>query len=435
MSSDIKSVIRLTPSIRRKASANVWNRKDEAFDMDFLYTSLNQLVDASTNRTVPLFRQLRQIDLTRVLKESPGLNRFFTCSFFTKRFAWISKNEQGEYRYFSKIQEGHGYYSFDLFDILTILFNKTSKELIQHLEVSYPFHSVSEWGEGERKKYDENLSMIRPLVLCETPSLQRVLKGGLDVLEAFLSFGKEKVNGKHLSDGVHSVFFLSVQYFKERFFPKKSISTLNQWMNLFAVLGLIEKTVNVPIELQTEAEKQQALKKKYNHVSFYIIPSFTHIFPQAETRAKELVTHRLSYHQLTKKVVLSIFGKAVHDHVYVQKTHGRKQKETNTEERLSLNWLETLFEMKLNERGFVVKKELEKQSALGKTVFQRVWNRLLVEHECTTTVPTSEERERYGLKHRQSLARREMAHSVESTVWRDEDRLPWESIEDIRAAS
>ena len=50
--------------------------------------------------------------------------------------------------------------------------------------------------------------MIRPLALCETPSLQRVLKGGLDVLEAFLSFGKEKVNGKHLSDGVHSVFFL-----------------------------------------------------------------------------------------------------------------------------------------------------------------------------------------------------------------------------------
>ena len=151
MSSDIQSVIRLTPSIRRKASANVWNRKDEAFDMDFLYTYLNQLVEVSTDRTIPLFTRLRQIDLTRVLKESPGLNRFFTCSFFTKRFAWVSKNEQGEYRYFSKIQEGHGYYSFDLFDILTILFNKTSKELIQHLEVSYPFHSVSEWGEGNER--------------------------------------------------------------------------------------------------------------------------------------------------------------------------------------------------------------------------------------------------------------------------------------------
>ena len=228
---------------------------------------------------------------------------------------------------------------------------------------------------------------------------------------------------------------MPVQYFKERFFPKKSISTLNQWMNLFAVLGLVEKTVNVPIELQTEAEKQQALKKKYNHVSFYIIPSFTQIFPQAETRAKELVTHRISYHQLTKKVVLSIFGKAVHDHVYVQKTHGRKQKEVNTEERLSLDWLDTFFQMQLNERGFVVKKELETQSSLGKTVFQRVWNRLLVEHECITVVPTPEEREGYGLKHRQSLARREMAHPIESTVWRDKDRLPWESLEDIRAVS
>lgn len=427
MSVEVESIIRLSPSIRRKAATNIWARKELAFDMDFLYDSLNRIVEDTScgENDTPLFERLRQIDLTAFLKESPGLNQFFTCTFFSKRFAWVSQNERGEYRYFSKIKEGHGFYAFDLFDILTIVFNMTSKELIRHLESSYPFHSASSWAKLQKDKLNENRSLLKPNHLMETPYLQRLLRGGIDILEAFLAFGEEKINGKHLSDGNHSVFFLSVHYFKERFFPRKSVSTLNQWMNLFAVLGLIEKTTNVPIELQTEAEKQQALKKKHNHISFYIIPSFKQVFEQAEVRARELVLQKISYHQLTKKVVLSIFGKAVHDHVYVQVTHGRRRKQKPSSERLSIEWIDMSFRIQLSEQGVVSKRELEESATISKKMFAGVWNQLVESHDCEVSTPNELERKRFGLKHRQVIARRKES-VVESTVWKSEDTLPWD---------
>lgn len=431
MSVQVESIIRLTPSIRRKATANVWARKEETFDMDYLYETLNTIVEDSSCEAndKPMFERLRKVDLTRFVKESPGINRFFTCTFFSRRFAWISKNEEGEFRYFSKIKEGHGYYSFDLFDLLTIVMNMTSRELVKHLETSYPFQSASRWAMEQKEKLNENRVLLKPVHLMERPNLQRVLRGGIEVLEAFLSFGEENINGKHLSDGKHSVFFLSTQYFKERFFPLKSVSTLNQWVNLFAVLGLVEKTTNVPLELQIEAEKQQTLKKKHNHVSFYIIPSFQKVFEQAEVRAKELVLHRISYHQLTKNLVLSIFGKAVHDHVYVQKTHGRRRKEKPNAERLSLDWLDMYFRIQLDERGVVSKKELEESTAVGKHAFSKLWNQLVQKHGCEVSPATKEEVEKFGFRHRQTIARVNRP-VVSSTVWKSPDSLPWDVIDE-----
>lgn len=426
MSVNVESIIRLTPSIRKKATANVWTRKDEAFDMDFLYSSLNQIIERNEgSNDSPLFEQLRQIDLTQFSKESPGLNRFFTCSFFAKRYAWISQNEKGEYRYFSKIKDGYGFYAFDLFDLMCILLNKTSRELIRYLEESYPYNGMSQWSMKENEKIEENLTMLSTQKLMDTPNLQRIMRGGVEVLQQFLQYGRKHINGKHLSNGEHAVFFMSTQYFKEHYFPLKSLSTLNQWVNLFAVLGLIEKTSQVPVELQVEAEKQQALKKKHNHVSFYIIPAFKKVFHQAEIRAKELVEQRISYHQLTKKMVLSVFGKAVHDHVYIQKTHGRKSKQSPKTSRFSMEWLDMYFTIQLSERGVVSKRDLEGESTLSKTAFSRYWTELLVRHHCEVDTPTEKERTRFGWNYRQVVAR-PISVQVESTVWKDETRLPWD---------
>lgn len=431
MSSNMESVIPLTPVIRKKATRSIWTTKDELFDMKFLHESLNRIVsehESNQSSSTPLFVRLRTIDLVQFFKNAKTINRFFPCTFFEKRFGWVSKSESGEYRYFSKIKEGYGFYSFDLFDILTIVLNMTSKELIRYLESHFPSYSISEWSQLESTKYEENLKMLHHKELSKTPYLQRLLRGGIEVLESFLSFGKSKINGKHLSDGEHSVFFLSVQFFKENYFPKKSVSTLNQWMNLFAVLGLIEKTANVPIELQIEAEKQQTLKKKQNHISFYLVPSFEKVFGIAETRAKELVSQRISYHQLTKELVLTLFGKALHDHVYIQKTHGRRKKEKKT--KVSIDWIETFFAIELGEKGMVAKKDFLDSSPLSKKTLNETWNNLLRFHKCELSVPTKEEREKYGWASRQVVARKSET-DIQSGVWRHEDVLPWDIFDTV----
>lgn len=439
MTVNIQGVIRLTPSIRKKATTNIWQRKEEAFDMNRLHVLIQETLTAkSLENQGNLFEQLRQVDLTQFVSDAPGLDEFFTCSFFVKRFAWISRNEKGEYRYFSKIKDGYGYYAFDLIDLLTILLNKTAKKTIEHLQESFSIQSISHWDEEQKDKYMNNTSVVQSLCTEKTPSLKKILKNGTDILTAFLAFGQEKVNGRHLSDGENAIFFISNHYFKERYFPKKSVSTLNQWINLFAVLGLIEKTTNVPNELQVEAEKRQALAKKNNHVSFYCVPQIDSVLENAENRASLLVQHRISYHQITKAVVLSIFGQTVHDHVYVQKTHGRKKqvvkknKECETERNIEHTY--TFFKVSLAEKGMVVKSELNEMTKLPTSVFNSFWKELVSSSNCELTKPTKEECEKYGLTRRQTVAKVqkevEMGH-----IWRDPHKLPWDEGAPVRLNS
>lgn len=433
MTTNVQSVIQLTPSIRKKASANIWQRREEAFDMNELHESIRlTLASFDKNQHSTIFEALKKIDLTRIVKESPGLNQFFTCSFFVKRYAWISQNEKGEYRYFSKIKDGYGFYALDMFDLLGILLNKTTKKTIEYLKETYAVDGMTSWEEEENKKYEENVNIITSLTTEHSPSLKRVLQTGMDVLTAFLTYGKEKVSGKHLSDGENAVFFLSTSYFKERFFPKKSVSTLNQWVNLFAVLGLVEKTMNVPIELQVEAEKQQSLKKRHNHISFYLIPKFSKVLEQAEVRASILVSNRISYHQLTKSLVLSLFGQVVHDHVYVQKTHGRKRKEKSMDMKYDNEMVYTFFNISIAEKGLAIKKELREMSGMTTTQFNRLWSELSKSRGCEVGTPTKEERKRYGLNARQTIARKKETSSVFGTshIWTHPHSLPWDKEEE-----
>lgn len=426
--SSVQSVIRLTPTIRKKATANVWQRKDEAFDLPLLHDLIHEALsnnDSSNQETV--FEKLRLIDLNLIVKESPGLNKFFTCSFFVKRFAWISQNEQGEYRYFSKIKDGYGYYALDLFDLIGILTNQTTRKSIEYIREHFAVKALSQWDEWEKVKYEKNKDLINSLQSNDYPHLKRVLRNGEEILKAFLSYGCEKVNGKHLSDGEHAVFFLSVNHFKERYFPEKSVSTLNQWINLFAVLGFVDKTMDVPTELQTEAEKQQALKKKHNHISFYTVPHFEKVIEKAELRASDLVKNRVSYHQLTKAVVLSIFGHAVHDHVYIQKTHGRKAKATKQEKEYEVERVETFFRTELMEKGMVSKRNLSNISDLPRHTFNRLWTELIEKNDCQSSTPTKEERARYNLTHRQSIARKS-PNGNSAFIWRHENQLPWDIL-------
>lgn len=426
--SSVQSVIRLTPTIRKKASANVWQRKETAFDLPVLHELIREALKSSDSpNQETIFEKLRLIDLNLIIKESPGMNKFFTCSFFVKRYAWISQNEKGEYRYFSKIKDGYGYYALDLFDLLGILTNQTTRKTISYIREQFGVEALSRWDEGETAKYMKNVQLLDLLHSTNTPHLKRILRNGEDVLKAFLTYGSEKVNGKHLSDGKNAVFFLSVNYFKEQFFPEKSVSTLNQWINLFAVLGLVEKTTNVPDELQTEAEKQQALKKKHNHISFYTVPRFEEVLERAEIRASDLVKHRISYHQLTKAVVLSIFGHAVHDHVYIQKTHGRKATASKQEKDYEVERVETFFRTEVLEKGMVAKRNLSEMSNLPRSVFNRLWTELVERNDCLTSTPTKAERTRFQLTHRQTIARkRESTNS--GFIWRHENHLPWDAM-------
>lgn len=432
MTASVQSVIRLTPSIRKKASANIWQRKDDAFDMVVLHECIQEALDIpdSPETETNVFEKLRQIDLSRIIKESPGIDRYFTCSFFIKRYAWISQNNKGEYRYFSKIKDGYGYYALDLFDLLGILMNQSTKKSIEYLQQTFGVESMTIWDGMEKEKYEVNADILASLTSETTPALKRILQGGTDVLKAFLDYGKEKVNGKHLSDGEHAIFFLSIHHFKERYFPEKSVSTLNQWVNLFALTGLIEKNSQVPIEMQVEAEKQQALKKKYNHISFYSVPRFETVLKKAELRASLLVEHRISYHQITKAVVLSLFGHAVHDHVYVQRTHGRKQKATPKEQKHDTDRIHAFYHASIAEKGLVVKSDLAQGSSLSKHAFNRIWKELVTSTECEISIPTKDERARYGLTNRQMVARlpEHRRRQTSSFIWKHEHFLPWDEI-------
>lgn len=397
-------LVKLSPALRKRASLHIWERKSQCFDMKKMFERINEKL---TTPSEDVFKDLKKIDLTEFVLESPGLDKTFTCSFFVKRFAWVSKNENGEYRYYSKIKSNDTLYSFDLFDLLSILLNKSSKETVQFIEETWSIQSMNKWIENQKTKYNANQEKTKMIPLENYPELTRAIAGHWHILRALYDFGLSKVSGGYFSQNNESIFFISTSFFKTEFFPNHSVSTLNKFINLFAVLGLIKKVKDIPLALRIEAEKWQALRHRNNTVSYYAVPLLDEtLLCEAEKRAKVLNDEKLSYYQVNKEHVKTLFGEEIYDSVYVQKTHGRKKEEIkDLNEQSNYREIKDAFYKEMFEQGFCVKETLKKKLKISTKEFNDSWKKIIEISNAELIMPTSVQLSDYGLSKRTLLAK------------------------------
>lgn len=382
-------LFKINKKTREMATSYSLKRLNEIVDLPHLYNLLGRAIE-NKKPNEGIRDCLKKIDLTLVLKESKGINKKFNCSFFADRKAWIHKNEKGYYYYYSRKKKG--VLSLDIIDLLAIFRNESQKKVMNFIEKNWNILGFSDWYIEQNRKYQQNIKMIENIIQNkkEYPNLNKLVKKHWILLHYLNEFAKEKIIKEEFAVENYSIFFISNNYLKEKYLPKYSISTINNLINLFCVLGFVKKIPfeQIPEQLSDQLYVFQKKKNKKNHTSYYALENFESVLKEAEERAKILVAEKVSYYQITKEKVKEIFGSNFVNKIYVQVTYGRKKKvepiyKNGKKRYTESERLEKLFWLQLKEKGSCKKTSLKQTSLLPKNRLNTLWNFLIKKYECT----------------------------------------------------
>lgn len=407
------NVVQINEYIRKKVAFSVSKRLDEIVDKALLYQTIEDKLTRESGQTQGnLFEVLREIDLTMFFKGVSALDKPFECLLVKGRHAWIHKNDKGHYRYYSR--KNTSIFSFDIIDLLSIFRNESKNQVLNFIQEKWEVDGFTPWYAEQKQKYDDNRKLLNEVKQNKDkyPYLHKIVKKHWGFIEILNDFASEKIMGQDNAVHNQSVFFISNNYLKETYFPDRSISTVNNLINLFCVLGFMSKVPKeqLPKALLKKAEVYFKVKKVNNYTSYYLMHNWEDVIDGAELRAKILFDNRIYYHRITKKVIKELFGEDFMEKIYVQQTYGRKPKAepvfvkeqdmyyTESER------LENKFIKEINTTGKCAKSTLFKSSYLPYLRFNKLWNSIIKKYNCREKYPTKNEIQRYGLRSRLLIA-------------------------------
>lgn len=389
----------------------VIHRKIIDFDNPFIILS-NVKKELKTNQLSidnyeDLFNFFSNIDMCLLFKEKIKINQKFKCKVINGNFAWISRAENGHFRYFSKLGKTKAI-GLDFIDLAEILYGKKTTEtiglLIKNLNIKF---MEDIWMNEQNKKYLLNLTIIhnaKKYITTDYPELFYYIKSHLKVLETMNVLGNINIKKQEFSFKNNNIFFASNSYIAD-FLGNYTKSTTNKVINLLAVLGLIEKLHEnfIPPQLLHESKAIAERRNLGNIISYYIVPSIEDVIEEANERAKVLLMHDVRYHNITKSKIKYIFGKEFANRVYVQEIQRNKKCITNTEPNIQ-DLLEENMNNLINSQGYTTKSQIVKIK-IPKTnkeqrnkELEKIFKSLIIKNKLKYVRPTLEIKDMYNLK-------------------------------------
>lgn len=282
-------------------------------------------------------KDFRKIKINVFLKEYREINKYYPCVLIKENSSWISIDENGEYRYFSRKPNGK-VFIFDILDLFQIGYKINYRELIIWLRNELRIILQDKFFSEESDKYLENIEFISNDVFLNSKT-KFISKEKEDIYIELNKIGLENLFSKTLTHREDAMFFASTSYVRQRLCNKYSASTINKVINTFSVIGMINKIreEDIPIEFR-EGNK----RKVQNFTSYYSIPRATDIFSIVEQNSSLLAKNNLSYYNLTKQKVIEVFGEEKYNGTYVQKTYEGKH-HTDTDKANLLDIFFTIF--------------------------------------------------------------------------------------------
>ncbi|WCF11698.1 hypothetical protein NDS46_30590 (plasmid) [Paenibacillus thiaminolyticus] len=350
-----------------------------------------------------LYSYLSLLPIGECMSPAIPINTYFSCRFISGNYAWISQNKQGHYRYFSKKKDG-GAVSFDLIDIIELVYGvSTMKALEKALELFKIQFMEDAWRKEQKEKYLRNYQFLNSKLQKQCPVLHEYLKDCIPLLVGMNALGTMHIHKKEYAYKKENLFFASNSYIAQ-FLGFYTASKVSKLVNMFAVLGLIEK---VPLDelhplFRTESLKISEMRGLGNVVSYYIIHSLEAAARIAEKRAKQLKTNGVQYSNLSKCVVEKIFGTQFAQTIYVQTVQKNKkkvhQKNVTIQKSLEDNFVKTI-----NQYGYATKTMVlgvpiaDITDRQKKYQLNQIWSYLIEVYKCDYIKPSIEIKEEYGL--------------------------------------
>lgn len=341
-------------------------------------------------------KDFRKIKINVFFKEYREINKYYSCVLIKGNSSWISVDDDGEYRYFSRKPNGK-VFIFDVLDLFQIGFKINYRELIIWFRNELGIILQDKFFSEESDKYLENIEFISNEVFLNS-NTKSISKEKEDVYIELNKIGLENLFSKTLTHREDAMFFASTSYVKQRLSHKYSSSTINKVINTFSVIGMINKIreEDIPIEFR-EGNK----RKVQNFTSYYSIPRIKDVFSTVEQNSLLLAKNNLSYYNLTKKKVIEVFGEEKYNGTYVQKTYEGKY-HTQTDKSNLLN----IFFMIFKEHKYV-SKELFFDSAprsFSKSFLDKEFDSIAKSNGFKTVRPNNRLKKKLGLKSNSNVA-------------------------------
>lgn len=378
------AVVRVYPlsdKNKKMIFTKILNIKDKIFNMKYL------------KDTLPNIKKLESISLEKLLNLQA--NTYNKCLFLEKNFCWISKNEVGKERYYTK---SNITYSLDVYDLLCIYFNCNYNQLYNYL-YDMGFNKNEKFA-VDINNHISNKERIKSVVESN-PNIKKLINNKWDIYIALNDFA---VNNRLAFNEYKncSIFFISTRFLKEKYNLPYSISTINQVINLYALIGLIYKVPkkvikDSPIYYIYELKNK---KDKRATVSFYAIPSITDVLGDVKKNASFLNEANIEYYKITKDSSIALQNiKNVSPVTYNLNTGGGDKTKKAEKVREEKELIENSFLRHLDEHGIVAKEWIKKDvnSEISNTSFDRKWKDLITTVSGKTIKPTKSMKNKYGL--------------------------------------
>lgn len=271
-----------------------------------------------------------------------------------------------------KTKDGYYYYKCfgcgKLYDIIGLYqevkkrnFSQTIDDLSKFFGINFKY---SHWIITQWQKYYENSIFIEHFAELKYdeiyPNLYKILKPRLKYLSLINHYGLSKISSEKYIYNNENLFFVSYRYFAQKY--GISVTTATRNINLFAVLGLLQK---VPLDEINQEIAQKALseakgKDVLKTVNFYIIPRFWDVAEKAERIAKTLLDNKFCITKcMNKFYLIKIFGQKFADSVYNDERVISKRSQTIAKR------LETTLLKLIKEQGYATKDQVISKTILS----------------------------------------------------------------------
>lgn len=371
----------LTNKRKKRIHASILEKRDEIFDIDYLKNALQEI------------NTIEEINLSKLLKIN--FNEYNKCIFINNNFGWLSINEKGKQRYFTKNKLT---YSLDIYDLLSIYFNCNYNQLINYL-IDYGYNPVDCFKKEQLLKHELNNKCVSDLI-SDNSTLNKLLSDKIEIYKALNDFAKNNSLGLDRYNN-NSIFFISTRYLKEMYDLSYSISTINQTINLYAVLGLIDR---IPQDkITSEVYKAYCVNKKKAPINFYAIPNISKVKKEVECMGLNFTSSDMSYYKMNKYKNLKSY-KIKQIPYSLNRGGGDKTKRSKQAKQEKFD-MEMFFYQYLKEYDVVAKEWIKNEPSitLSNTAFDKKWKELIKKNEGRSVKPTKRLREKYNLKSNQEI--------------------------------
>lgn len=319
------------------------------------------------------FDYIKSYDLGRLLELSYPTS--FRCILHEDNnpSAGIFVNEEGTYIY-------HCFscgVSYNIINLIEVLGNfKSRPKAYKFMRDIFNLEIMeTEWQKEQKEILDENLRVLRNGELeLNCPQTYKNIKRNIRYLEELIMIAKDNVySDKFVDNDDNVIFFASNSYIcKQLHLSQNSSVEVTKKNVLFTYHNLINKIAdnNIPEEMLSKSQAISAnsedKNKKYRHVNYYSIPSFTtNLYKNIETQGIQWKDNGYTMQGVSREMFYRSEGESVANKLYPQYTHvyDKNQQQivertvTNNSQELTNKIVQIIFDI-LDKQLYVIEKEI-----------------------------------------------------------------------------